>query len=108
MPAIQKIARDSEEVKIFVVLPFAWFVAGRRSSLLLRTRIALGFAAFELHVIVDEGIAEGAAEQRLLAERVEGFGQALRQQRAFGGIRLVTRGRQRNIAFDAGQAGDNL
>src|ERR1700730_16507022 len=108
MPAVQKIARDSEEVKIFIVLPFARLVAWRDPGFFQPPRIPVGLTALELDEIVDEGVAERMSEQRLSIEGIERFRQALRQYRALGRVGLVARRWQRGFALDPRQSRDDL
>src|SRR6516165_5943106 len=108
MPTVLKIARDSEEVKIFVVLPFARLVAWRDPGFFQRPRIPVGLATLELDEIVDECIAQRVSEQRLTVEGIERVRQAFRQHWALGRIWLVARGRQRGGAVDSSKFRDDL
>src|SRR5579864_6882971 len=86
----------SEEVEILVLLPGGRLVA-RFLAVLERALVACPFAAFEGDEVVDKNIAECAAEQRLLVERVKRLGQAFRQQRPLGGVRSVLGRRRREL-----------
>ena len=83
-----------KEIEILILLPLARLVARRRAALFQRTLDSGRLRSLQLDEIVDKGIAERAAEQRLLLERIERLGQALRQQRPFGGVRFVACRRQ--------------
>src|SRR5687768_14101977 len=101
--------RPSKKVEVFILFPCGGVLARPGQAVLAEELVeAAELAALQGEKIVDEHVAELAAEKRVPVEGIERVAQARRQHRALGRVRLVVARPGLQLALDAIQAGDDL